>query len=91
MFMELFIEIVNDILVFIASLGILLASYRLWIEKDRENIIYARIHILGVIDCACFLIFIALGEPLLAFVYLILAPFLAHAIANAAYRDKYSE
>ncbi len=86
--MESFIDIVRDILIFISSLGILLASYRLWVEKDRKNIIYARIHILGVIDCACFLIFIALGEPLLAFVYLILAPFLAHAIANAAYNDK---
>ena len=91
MIMEQFIEIVKDVLVFIASFGILLASYRLWVEKDRKNIIYARIHILGVIDCACFLIFIALEKPLLAFVYLILAPFLAHAIAHAAYNDKVSE
>ncbi|WP_064496454.1 cation:proton antiporter [Methanocaldococcus jannaschii] len=91
MLMEQFIGIVKDILVLIASFGILLASYRLWIEKDRKNIIYARIHILGVIDCACFLIFIALGETLLAFVYLILAPFLAHAIAHAAYNDNLSE
>nr|WP_157200664.1 cation:proton antiporter [Methanocaldococcus fervens] len=89
--MEQFVDIVRDILIFIASFGILMASYRLWVEKDRKNMIYARIHILGVIDCACFLIFMALGEILLAFVYLILAPFLAHAIANAAYNDKLSE
>ncbi|ENN96774.1 monovalent cation/H+ antiporter subunit G [Methanocaldococcus villosus KIN24-T80] len=85
------IELIKDILIFISSLGILIASYRLWIERDRKNIIYARIHILGVIDCACFIIFIALGKILLAIVYLILAPFLAHAIANAYYKDKYKD
>ncbi|WP_457611895.1 cation:proton antiporter [Methanocaldococcus sp.] len=82
---------VRDILILIASIGILLASYRLWIEKDRKNIVYARIHILGVIDCACFLIFLALGETLLAFTYLILTPFLAHAIAYASDKDKLKE
>jgi len=82
---------VRDILILIASIGILLASYRLWIEKDRKNIVYARIHILGVIDCACFLIFLALGETLLAFTYLILTPFLAHAIAHASDKDKLKE
>ncbi|NPA62617.1 MAG: cation:proton antiporter [Methanococci archaeon] len=89
--MEQFVDIIKDTLVVIASFGIIVASYRLWVEKDRKNMIYARIHILGVIDCACFLIFLALGETLLAFVYLILAPFLAHAIAHAAYNDKLPE
>ncbi|ACX72584.1 putative monovalent cation/H+ antiporter subunit G [Methanocaldococcus vulcanius M7] len=89
--MEQFVDIIKDALVVIASFGIIVASYRLWVEKDRKNMIYARIHILGVIDCACFLIFLALGETLLAFVYLILAPFLAHAIAHAAYNDKLPE
>jgi len=88
---EQFVDIIKDALVVIASFGIIVASYRLWVEKDRKNMIYARIHILGVIDCACFLIFLALGETLLAFVYLILAPFLAHAIAHAAYNDKLPE
>jgi len=88
---EQFVDIIKDTLVVIASFGIIVASYRLWVEKDRKNMIYARIHILGVIDCACFLIFLALGETLLAFVYLILAPFLAHAIAHAAYNDKLPE
>ncbi len=81
-------EVIKDILIFTASLGILIASYRLWVEKDRKNIIFARIHIVGVIDCACFIIFLSLGEVLLAFVYLILAPFMAHAIAYASYYDK---
>ncbi|ADG13526.1 putative monovalent cation/H+ antiporter subunit G [Methanocaldococcus infernus ME] len=82
---------IRELLILIASIGILVASYRLWVEKDRKNIVYARIHILGVIDCACFLIFLALGETLLAFTYLILTPFLAHAIANASYKDELKE
>jgi energy-converting hydrogenase B subunit C len=49
---------------------------------DIENIIYARIHILGVTDTALIIALLALNEPLLAVAYFILAPFAAHAIAN---------
>ncbi|WP_423792811.1 cation:proton antiporter [Methanocaldococcus indicus] len=86
-----YIEIIRYLLIFLASLGVLFASYRLWVEKDKKNIVYARIHIVGVIDCACFIIFLALGKILLAVVYLILAPFMAHAIAYASYHDKLKE
>jgi len=79
---------IKEILLLIASLGILLASYRLWVMKDGKNMVYARIHIAGVIDLACILIMLLLNRPLLALLYLILSPFAAHAIANADYYDR---
>ncbi|MBW9223177.1 cation:proton antiporter [Methanothermococcus sp. SCGC AD-155-E23] len=79
---------IKEVLLLIASLGILLASYRLWVMKDGKNIVYARIHIAGVIDLACILIMLLLNRPLLALLYLILSPFAAHAIANADYYDR---
>ncbi|HIP16347.1 MAG TPA: cation:proton antiporter [Methanothermococcus okinawensis] len=79
---------IKEIILLIASTGILLASYRLWIMKDGKNMVYARIHISSVIDLACILIMLVLNHPLLAFLYLILSPFVAHAIANADYYDR---
>ncbi|AXI25554.1 cation:proton antiporter [Methanofervidicoccus sp. A16] len=82
---------IKEIVLLIASIGILLASYRLWIMKDGKNMVYARIHIAGVIDLACILIMLVLNRPLLALLYLILSPFAAHAIANADYYDRMRE
>ena len=82
---------VKEIILLIASTGILLASYRLWVMKDGKNMVYARIHIAGVIDLACILIMLVLNQPLLAFIYLVLSPFAAHAIANADYYDRMRE
>lgn len=78
----------KDIVLILASIGIILASIRLWIEKDGKNMVYARLHIAGVIDIACIVILLVLNQPLLALVYLILCPFAAHAIANADYYDE---
>ncbi|HIQ31904.1 MAG TPA: cation:proton antiporter [Methanothermococcus okinawensis] len=79
---------IRELLLLIASVGILLASYRLWVMKDGKNMVYARIHIAGVIDLACILIMLLLNRPLLALLYLILSPFAAHSIANADYYDR---
>ena len=75
----------DDIVLIIASIGILLASFRLWVEKDREKMVYARLHITGVIDIACIVILLVFKQYLLALTYLVLVPFSAHAIANADY------
>ena len=50
--------------------------------------VYARIHIVGVFDVACMLTMIALGQYMLAVIYLIIAPFTAHAIANSYYKSE---
>ncbi|MBE2900152.1 cation:proton antiporter [Methanothermobacter thermautotrophicus] len=68
---------ISSILVILAALGIL--RFR----DDVKRVLYARIHILGIADVACILALLALGEPLLAATYFILAPFVSHAIANA--------
>ncbi|AEF95976.1 cation:proton antiporter [Methanotorris igneus] len=81
----------DNVVLIVASAGILLASIRLWNEEDRKNILYARLHIAGVIDIACIIIMLMMNQPLLALVYLILCPFAAHAIANANYYDKYNK
>ncbi len=78
--------IVSGILVLIASVGILN------IDKDLPNVVYGRIHILGIVDIAGIIAFIALGQPLFALIYIFLAPFLAHAMANAYFygEDNYN-
>lgn len=68
---------ISAILTIIATIGLLRFS------DDIENIIYARIHILGIVDMACILAIIVMYEPLLGLTYLVLAPFAMHAIANA--------
>ena len=47
-----------------------------------NNLIYARIHIVGVFDVAFIIAMIGLQQYLLAGIYLVIAPFTAHAIAN---------
>ncbi len=78
--------IISGMLIIIASLGILK------LDKNMPNVVYARIHILGVIDIAGVIAFLGLGQPLFAIIYFILAPFLAHAMSNAYFHveDNYN-
>lgn len=71
--------IITSILLILTAIGIL--RYK----DDIDRVLYARIHILGVADTACIIALLALEAPLLAGLYFILAPFAAHAIANAYY------
>ncbi|MDD3984768.1 MAG: cation:proton antiporter [Methanobacterium sp.] len=77
------ITLIQSAILIIAAFLLLLAAYGILRYGDNiENIIYARIHILGVADTALIIALLALNEPLLAAAYFILAPFAAHAIAN---------
>ncbi len=77
------ITLIQSAILIIAAFLVLLAAYGILRYGDNiENIIYARIHILGVADTALIIALLALNEPLLAVAYFILAPFAAHAIAN---------
>ena len=74
---------IQSVILIIAAFLVLLAAYGiLRFKDDIENVIYARIHILGVADTALILALLAINEPLLAVAYFILAPFAAHAVAN---------
>ena len=74
--------IISAFLIIVSAVGILSLS------KGTKNVVYARIHIFGVFDIACIIAMIALGQYLLAGIYFILAPFIAHAIANAYWKKE---
>ena len=83
------VEIIQAILLLISSILILIAAYGLLkLDKNMDNVLYVRIHILGLVDIGCIIAFIALNEILLGLIYLILAPFVAHAISNAFYHSE---
>ena len=77
-----FLLIISALLILIAVVGVLK------IDRNLDNVVYARIHILGIVDVAGIIAFIALGQPLFALIYLFLAPLLAHALANAYFHSE---
>lgn len=74
--------IIAAILTIIAAIGLISLS------NNTKNKVYARIHIAGLFDVACIIAMIGLGQYLLAGIYFILAPFIAHAIANAYWKKE---
>ena len=74
--------IISAILIIISAIGVLS------LDKNMKNVVYARIHIIGIFDVACIIAMIAIGQYLLAGIYFILAPFIAHAIANAYWKKE---
>ena len=83
------IAAVQSILLIISALIIIIAAIGiLRMDNDMPNVVYARIHILGMIDVAGILAFLGLGQPLFALIYLFLAPLLAHALANAYFHGE---
>ena len=83
------IEYIQAILLIIAAiLTIISAVGFISLGKNTRNKVYARIHIVGLFDIACIIAMIGLGQYLLAGIYFILAPFTAHAIANAYWKKE---
>ena len=83
------VEYIQSILLIIAAFLVIISAVGLVsISKDRKNAVYGRIHIVGIFDVACIIAMIGLGQYLLAGIYFILAPFTAHAIANAFYKSE---
>ena len=83
------ISLIQSILLIISALLIIIATVGvLRIDRNLDNVVYARIHILGIVDIAGIIAFIAIGQPLFALIYLFLAPLLAHALANAYFHSE---
>ena len=83
------IEYVQSALLLISAFLIIVSAIGvLSLDKNMKNVVYARIHIFGVFDIACIIAMIGLGQYLLAGVYFILAPFIAHAVANAYWKKE---
>ena len=84
------IEIIRSIILIISAILIVTVAIGiLRLRDEMDKVIYVRLHMLGVMDIASILALIGLNQPLLAGVYFILAPFLAHAMANAYYYGEY--
>ena len=81
-FIQSVLLIISAILMIISAIGFLT------LDKNMNNLIYARIHIVGVFDVAFIIAMIGLQQYLLAGIYLVIAPFTAHAIANAFYNSE---
>ena len=83
------IEIIQSILLIIAPILMIISAIGiLSLDAKMKNVVYARIHIIGIFDVACILAMIAIGQFLLAAIYFVLAPFIAHAIANAYWKKE---
>ena len=83
------IEYIQSILLIISAVLIIISAIGLIsVGKNAKNVVYARIHIAGLFDIACIIALIALGQYLLAGIYFILAPFIAHAVANAYLKNE---
>lgn len=83
---DFIIELIQSACLIIASIVILITAIGiLRLGDDMDKVIYVRIHMLGMVDIACVLAMIGLGQFLLAGIYFVLAPFVAHAMANAYY------
>lgn len=86
------IEYIQSVLLLIAAILIIISAIGLIsLGKNTKNVVYARIHIAGLFDIACIIAMIGIEQYLLAGIYFILAPFIAHAIANAYWKKEDSE
>jgi energy-converting hydrogenase B subunit C len=83
------VEYIQSALLLIAAFLVIVSAVGfISLSKDMKNVVYGRIHIIGIFDIACVIAMIGLGQYLLAAIYFILAPFTAHAIANAFYKSE---
>jgi len=86
---ESIIQVLQGLFMVVASVLIVLACVGLWRFKDDvSNVLYARIHIVGVVDVTCIALLLILGFPLVALTYFFLMPVAGHTIANARYYMK---
>ncbi|KZX15664.1 putative monovalent cation/H+ antiporter subunit G [Methanobrevibacter cuticularis] len=80
------IEIIQSIFLIVAAIIILITAYGILTVNDKmDKVIYVRIHMLGMMDIACVLALIGLNQIFLGALYFVLAPLVAHAMANAYY------
>lgn len=84
--LDMAVEAIQAIVMIVGSILIIFACLGLWRFKDTlNNVLYARIHIIGIIDVTCIGILLVLGYPLVALTYFLLMPVAGHTIANARY------
>ena len=87
--LDMALEAFQAIVMIVGSILILFACLGLWRFRDNlSNVLYARIHIIGIVDVTCIGILLVLGYPLVALTYFLLMPVAGHTIANARFHMK---
>jgi len=76
----------TDLANVVASAAILVGCLGLLRFGERRNIVYARLHLAGIVDVACIFLTVILGYPLIGLTYFMLTPLAAHAVANAHHK-----
>ena len=85
----MYIEYIQSIILIISAIFIIIAAVGLvTLKRNRKNVNYARIHIVGIFDMAVILAMIGIGQFLLAGIYFILVPFTSHAIGYAFFKSE---
>ena len=80
------IFIICGVLVLVTAKGLLSNT-----NDGVENIIFARLEILGIVDMISVLVLVLLGQAALGLVYFILAPFVTNAVANGHFHGEQGE
>jgi len=86
--MNVDISLLQAVIFIIVSIFLLISSFGQMRYEKMPHILYARLHILGVIDFACILALVAFGKlpiALVALLYFIITPVAVHSIAKAHY------
>ncbi|MEN6378866.1 MAG: cation:proton antiporter [Methanofastidiosum sp.] len=81
-----YMELLLPYFYLIAGMGLIGVALGLFRFGQRKNIVYARLHILGVMDVVCILVIIFLGNPvaiLAALAHFFLMPLAVHSISWA--------
>jgi len=80
------IELLQGLVMIAGSIMIMISCVGLWRFKDDvANVLYGRIHIVGIIDVTCIAVLLVLDYPLVALTYFLLMPVVGHAVGNARY------
>jgi energy-converting hydrogenase B subunit C len=74
---------IREALIVFAATLIFTAAIGLLRFRESGNIVYARIHIVGVMDVACILLAFLLGYPLVGLTFFILTPLVSHLVGAA--------
>jgi energy-converting hydrogenase B subunit C len=80
------VELLQGLAMIAGAMMIMISCLGLWRFKDDvANVLYWRIHILGIIDVTCIAVLLVLDYPLVALTYFLLMPVAGHAVGNARY------
>lgn len=80
------VQLLQGLAMIAGSIMIMISCLGLWrFRDDVANVLYGRIHVVGIIDVTCIAVLLVLDYPLVALTYFLLMPVAGHAVGNARY------